>query len=69
MSYDSEYYKDWNQKNWEKRKAYRRERIVCEECGANISRGTKYLHEKTKKHETVVENNRLWKEEKNKYLN
>lgn len=50
MTYNSEYYKKWRLDNWEKRKAYSKEKVKCNVCNIYINRGSMYLHKKSKKH-------------------
>lgn len=54
MPYDTEYYRQWRIKNWDRRKAYSREKIVCDICNAKITRGSKHLHVKSKKHLNAI---------------
>jgi hypothetical protein len=55
MSNDrSEYLREWQNKNHDKRREYFKKRIICDVCGANISMGTKYFHVRTKKHLSYI---------------
>jgi hypothetical protein len=45
-----EYYRTWYQNNKEEHLKYLAEKIACEICNCEISRGKKIAHNKTKKH-------------------
>ena len=47
---DSEYYKEWYQKNKDKHNKYMLESILCEVCNTEIKRCSVSRHNKTKKH-------------------
>lgn len=54
-----EYNKEWYKKNRDHRRAYFKECIICE-CGTTVTRGSKNLHMKSKKHSkllTKIKNN------------
>ena len=53
VSYNG-YYKKWYYNNWQKRRDYLKEPIICN-CGCKITRGAKYEHLKTKKHKKKLE--------------
>jgi hypothetical protein len=54
MKRSSEYYKKWYYDNWKKRRDYLKCKIICD-CGAEITRGSKAEHIKTKKHNKLIE--------------
>lgn len=49
----TEYNREWYKKNKERRRSYFKEMQTCS-CGSTVSRGSMYLHLRSKRHEKLA---------------